>query len=190
MYKKNRLRASRGGRPHSVSVSRGKGAMAQLLAPRSARIGVPNATGYKRIVWHKPCADPRISLVMLRASPFRGIRCANARQTRSCQGKGKAENCACAAQVRNRRFRLRLRREGRCRGLPGFSSLLSHVSARNMRRPTPARSANLLDDFAYRASITGARWPQVPCLGGRWRRWKTQHLALGALDQRVDVIGP
>jgi hypothetical protein len=39
--------------------------MAQLLAPRSARIGVPNVTGYKRIVWHKACADPRISLVML-----------------------------------------------------------------------------------------------------------------------------
>jgi hypothetical protein len=32
--------------------------MAQLFAPRSARIGVPNVTGYKRIVWHKACADP------------------------------------------------------------------------------------------------------------------------------------
>jgi hypothetical protein len=30
--------------------------MAQLFAPRSARIGVPNVTGYKRIVWHKVCA--------------------------------------------------------------------------------------------------------------------------------------
>ena len=47
--------------------------MAQLLAPRSARIGVPNVTGYKRIVWHKACADPRISLVMLKASPFRAL---------------------------------------------------------------------------------------------------------------------
>jgi hypothetical protein len=32
--------------------------MAQLLAPRSARIGVPNVTGYKRIVRHKAaCAE-------------------------------------------------------------------------------------------------------------------------------------
>jgi hypothetical protein len=32
--------------------------MAQLLAPMPARIGVPNVTGYKRIAWHKACADP------------------------------------------------------------------------------------------------------------------------------------
>jgi|GraSoi2013_100cm_1033763.scaffolds.fasta_scaffold472499_1 hypothetical protein len=41
--------------------------MAQLLAPRSARIGVPNVTGYKRIVRHK--LVPILGL-MLKASPL------------------------------------------------------------------------------------------------------------------------
>jgi hypothetical protein len=48
--------------------------MAQLLAPRSARIGVPNVTGYKRIVPAQelvPILGASL-VVMLKASPFRG----------------------------------------------------------------------------------------------------------------------